>query len=152
MAELATTAAAAAGTPAGIGTLSNRDLLRALLRKPQFVVCSLALATFFTMAAAPPLFTPVDPRACDLSRSRAPAAPSRWGTRAGAGSVGGPEGPRPAGDRGYSPVVARGAVGVRVPDPLPDRGRRVRRAVPPLRAVASGREAACIRRTGVTIS
>jgi peptide/nickel transport system permease protein/oligopeptide transport system permease protein len=52
-------------------TLSNRELLGKLLRKPQFVVCSLALLTFFAMAAIPKLFTSVDPRSCDLSRSRA---------------------------------------------------------------------------------
>jgi peptide/nickel transport system permease protein/oligopeptide transport system permease protein len=54
-------------------TLSNRELLRALVRKPRFVVCSLALATFFAMAAVPRLFTAVDPRVCDLSKSRAAA-------------------------------------------------------------------------------
>jgi oligopeptide transport system permease protein len=52
-------------------TLSNRELLRALLRKPQFVVCSLLLLIFFTMAAVPRLFTSVDPRACDLAKSQA---------------------------------------------------------------------------------
>jgi len=56
-------------TPEGT-TLSHRELLWALLRKPQFVVCTLALLTFFAMAAVPRLFTSVDPRACDLSRSR----------------------------------------------------------------------------------
>ncbi|MFC0625076.1 ABC transporter permease [Kribbella deserti] len=57
------------------GTLSNKDLLRALLRKPQFVLCSLLLLVFFTMAAVPRLFTSVDPRSCDLSKSRAGREP-----------------------------------------------------------------------------
>lgn len=56
-----------------IRTLSNRQLLRALLRKPQFVVCVLAVLTFFAMAAFPRLFTSVDPRVCDLARSRGSA-------------------------------------------------------------------------------
>ncbi|MEV8372127.1 ABC transporter permease [Kribbella sp. NPDC056861] len=51
-------------------TLSNRELLRALLRKPQFVVCSLLLLVFFAMAAVPKLFTSVDPRFCELGKSR----------------------------------------------------------------------------------
>ncbi len=51
-------------------TLSNRELLRALLRKPQFVACSLLLLIFFTMAAVPRLFTSVDPRLCELGKSR----------------------------------------------------------------------------------
>ncbi|GAB3820258.1 ABC transporter permease [Kribbella italica] len=53
-------------------TLSNRELLRALLRKPQFVLCSLILLVFFTMAALPRLFTSVDPRLCELAKSRQP--------------------------------------------------------------------------------
>ena len=56
-------------------TLSNRELLRALLRKPQFVVCSLLLLLFFTMAAVPRLFTSVDPRACDLEKSQLSSGP-----------------------------------------------------------------------------
>src|SRR3954447_269997 len=51
-------------------TLSNRELLRALLRKPQFVLCTLLLLVFFTMAAVPKLFTSVDPRFCELAKSR----------------------------------------------------------------------------------
>ena len=51
------------------GRLSNRELLRALLRKPQFVVCSLLLLLFFLMAAVPKLFTSVDPRFCELTRA-----------------------------------------------------------------------------------
>lgn len=57
------------------GTLSNRELLRALLHKPQFVLCSLLLLVFFTMAAVPGLFTSVDPRSCDLSKSRLGRSP-----------------------------------------------------------------------------
>jgi oligopeptide transport system permease protein len=53
------------------GTVSNRELLWKLLKKPQFIVCTLALLAFFAMAAFPALFTSVDPRACDLSKSRA---------------------------------------------------------------------------------
>jgi oligopeptide transport system permease protein len=56
-------------------TLSNRELLRALLRKPQFVICSLLLLLFFTMAAVPRLFTSVDPRACDLAKSQLSSSP-----------------------------------------------------------------------------
>src|SRR5436189_3714477 len=51
-------------------TLSNRELLRALLRKPQFILCSLLLLVFFAMAAVPKLFTSVDPRFCELTKSR----------------------------------------------------------------------------------
>lgn len=51
-------------------TLSNRELLRALIRKPQFVVCSLLLLLFFSMAAVPRLFTSADPRFCELTKSR----------------------------------------------------------------------------------
>jgi oligopeptide transport system permease protein len=56
-------------------TLSDRELLRALLRKPQFLVCSLLLLIYFTMAAYPRLFTSVDPRKCDLAKSRLSRAP-----------------------------------------------------------------------------
>jgi oligopeptide transport system permease protein len=56
-------------------TLSNTELLRALLRKPQFVGCSLLLLGFFTMAAVPRLFTSVDPRFCELAKSRQSRAP-----------------------------------------------------------------------------
>jgi oligopeptide transport system permease protein len=51
-------------------TLSNRELLRALLRKPQFVVCVLLVLTFFVMAAFPRIFTSVDPRFCELGKSQ----------------------------------------------------------------------------------
>jgi oligopeptide transport system permease protein len=56
-------------------TLSNRELLRALLRKPQFIVCSLLLLLFFLMAAVPKLFTSVDPRFCELAKSRQGRSP-----------------------------------------------------------------------------
>jgi oligopeptide transport system permease protein len=69
----AATTAAELEDLAEFGTLSNRELLRRLLRKPQFVICSLALLTFFLMAAFPTVFTSVDPRSCDLSMSAAPA-------------------------------------------------------------------------------
>ena len=52
------------------GTLSNRELLRALLRKPQFDICLLLVLTFFLMAAVPKLFTRVDPRFCELGKSQ----------------------------------------------------------------------------------
>lgn len=51
-------------------TLSNRELLRALLRKPQFVLCTLLVLAFFLMAAAPRIFTSVDPRFCELGKSQ----------------------------------------------------------------------------------
>ncbi|HET6292808.1 MAG TPA: ABC transporter permease [Kribbella sp.] len=51
-------------------TLSNRELLKALLRKPQFDVCLLLVLTFFLMAAAPRIFTSVDPRFCQLTNSQ----------------------------------------------------------------------------------
>jgi peptide/nickel transport system permease protein/oligopeptide transport system permease protein len=73
MAELGVAAAADALDAGELRTLSNRELLWKLLRKPQFVVCSLALLAFFTMAAVPTLFTSVDPRSCDLSHSRGAA-------------------------------------------------------------------------------
>ena len=78
MAELGLATAATAVETGELGdedgrTLSNRQLLRALLRKPQFILCTLTLLTFFTMAAVPRLFTSVDPRDCVLSRSRGSA-------------------------------------------------------------------------------
>lgn len=51
-------------------TLSNTELLRALLRKPQFVLCTLLVLTFFVMAAFPKLFTSVDPRFCELAKTQ----------------------------------------------------------------------------------
>jgi ABC-type dipeptide/oligopeptide/nickel transport system permease subunit len=51
-------------------TLSNTELLRALLRKPQFVLCTVLVLTFFVMAALPKLFTSVDPRFCELSKTQ----------------------------------------------------------------------------------
>ncbi|WP_405057949.1 ABC transporter permease [Kribbella sp. NBC_01505] len=50
-------------------TLSNRELLRALLRKPQFDICLVLVLLFFVMAAVPSLFTSVDPRFCELGKS-----------------------------------------------------------------------------------
>jgi len=49
--------------------LSNRELLRALLRKPQFDICLVLVVLFFVMAAGPRLFTSVDPRFCALAKS-----------------------------------------------------------------------------------
>jgi oligopeptide transport system permease protein len=54
----------------GARTLSNRELLRALLRKPQFVLCTLLVLTFFLMAAVPRIFTSTDPRFCELGKSQ----------------------------------------------------------------------------------
>ena len=51
-------------------TLSNRELLRALLKKPQFVICVLLVVAVFLMAAFPRLFTSVDPRFCELGKSQ----------------------------------------------------------------------------------
>jgi oligopeptide transport system permease protein len=51
-------------------TLSNRELLIALLRKPQFDICLLLVLGFFAMAAVPRLFTAVDPRFCELGKSQ----------------------------------------------------------------------------------
>jgi ABC-type dipeptide/oligopeptide/nickel transport system permease subunit len=51
-------------------TLSNTELLRALLRKPQFVLCTVLVLAFFVMAAFPRLFTSVDPRFCELGKSQ----------------------------------------------------------------------------------
>ncbi|WP_432949679.1 ABC transporter permease [Kribbella sp. CA-253562] len=51
-------------------TLSNTELLRALLRKPQFVLCTVLVLGFFVMAAFPRLFTSVDPRFCELSKTQ----------------------------------------------------------------------------------
>jgi ABC-type dipeptide/oligopeptide/nickel transport system permease subunit len=59
-------------------TLSNRELLRALLHKPQFVICVLLVLIVFAMAAFPGIFTSVDPRFCELAksaRSREPGHP-----------------------------------------------------------------------------
>lgn len=53
-----------------VRTLSNTELLRALLRKPQFVVCVLLVFAFFLMAAVPRIFTSVDPRYCELGKSQ----------------------------------------------------------------------------------
>ena len=57
------------------GTLSNRELLRALLRKPQFDICLLLVLIFFLMAAVPRLFTSTDPRFCELAKSQQGRAP-----------------------------------------------------------------------------
>lgn len=54
----------------GARTLSNRELLRALLRKPQFVLCTVLVLTFFLMAAVPRIFTSTDPRFCELGKSQ----------------------------------------------------------------------------------
>jgi oligopeptide transport system permease protein len=71
MSEQISAAVSAEAQEIGDGrTLSNRELLRALLRKPQFVLCSLLLLLFFTMAVVPKLFTSVDPRFCELTKSR----------------------------------------------------------------------------------
>ncbi|HWD82233.1 MAG TPA: ABC transporter permease [Kribbella sp.] len=51
-------------------TLSNRELLWALLRKPQFDICLVLVVAFFAMAAVPRLFTSVDPRFCELTKSQ----------------------------------------------------------------------------------
>src|SRR5690348_13132536 len=51
-------------------TLSNRELLWALLRKPQFDICLVLVVVFFAMAAVPRLFTSVDPRFCELTKSQ----------------------------------------------------------------------------------
>jgi oligopeptide transport system permease protein len=51
-------------------TLSNSELLRALLRKPQFVLCTVLVLTFFVMAALPKLFTSADPRFCELAKTQ----------------------------------------------------------------------------------
>jgi ABC-type dipeptide/oligopeptide/nickel transport system permease subunit len=75
MADVQAVVGAEAAELADGRTLSNRELLRALIRKPQFVVCSLLLLLFFTMAAVPQLFTSVDPRACNLEKSQAGQAP-----------------------------------------------------------------------------
>jgi oligopeptide transport system permease protein len=75
MADVQAVVGAEAAELAGSRTLTNRELLRALIRKPQFVVCSLLLLLFFTMAAVPRLFTSVDPRACDLAKSQVSRSP-----------------------------------------------------------------------------
>jgi ABC-type dipeptide/oligopeptide/nickel transport system permease subunit len=75
MSEIQAVVGAEAQELAGGRTLSNRELLRALLRKPQFIVCSLLLLAFFTMAAVPKLFTSVDPRLCELGKSRQSRGP-----------------------------------------------------------------------------
>ncbi|MDX6259268.1 MAG: oligopeptide transport system permease protein [Kribbellaceae bacterium] len=56
-------------------TLSNRELLRALLRKPQFVLCTVLVLTFFLMAAVPRVFTATDPRFCELGKSQQGRSP-----------------------------------------------------------------------------
>jgi oligopeptide transport system permease protein len=56
-------------------TLSNRELMKALLRKPQFGLCLLLVLTFFLMAAAPRIFTSVDPRFCELAKTQAGREP-----------------------------------------------------------------------------
>ena len=61
-----------AGSPAIEEASLWSDAWRSLRRNPFFLVGALLLAVFLVMAAFPQLFTSVDPRACDLSRSGPP--------------------------------------------------------------------------------
>lgn len=74
--EGAAVTAAAGGAVAQAGLWS--DVWRQLRRSPQFLVGSVVIVVLVLMAIVPQLFTRVDPRACDLSRSRRPPSADAW--------------------------------------------------------------------------
>jgi oligopeptide transport system permease protein len=60
--------------PAGLWS----DVWRQLRRSPKFLFGATTVALFTVMAAVPQLFTRIDPRACDLSRSREGPSAEAW--------------------------------------------------------------------------
>lgn len=70
------TAAAAGGPVAQTGLWS--DVWRQLRRDPKFIFGGVVVAVFAVMATVPQLFTRIDPRACDLSRSRQAPSAQAW--------------------------------------------------------------------------
>jgi oligopeptide transport system permease protein len=71
-----TLAAESAGPVAQTGLWG--DVWRQLRRNPFFVLGAVVISILTVMAVAPQLFTDVDPRACDLSRSRQPPSAEAW--------------------------------------------------------------------------
>lgn len=70
------TAAAAGGPVAQTGLWS--DVWHQLRRDPKFLFGGVVVAVFAVMAIVPQLFTRIDPRACDLSRSRQAPSAQAW--------------------------------------------------------------------------
>ena len=70
------TTAAAGGSVAQAGLWG--DVWRQLRRDPKFLFGAVVVALFSVMAIVPQLFTRIDPRACDLSRSRQPPSAQAW--------------------------------------------------------------------------
>jgi peptide/nickel transport system permease protein/oligopeptide transport system permease protein len=68
------------GHPDNAGKVRSlaRDAWRDLRRNPIFIIGSLIILVMITMAVFPQLFTSVDPRACDLSRSMQPPSGDAW--------------------------------------------------------------------------
>ena len=56
----------------------GRDPLSELIRRPLFIVSAILIVIFLLMAVFPSLFTHVDPRDCDLLRSRQPPSAQAW--------------------------------------------------------------------------
>ncbi len=69
-------AAATGGSVAQAGLWG--DVWRQLRRSPQFLIGSAIIVVLVLMAIVPQLFTRVDPRFCDLSRSRRPPSADAW--------------------------------------------------------------------------
>jgi len=82
------TAAPGDGSPAGTTTPTTTaavaqaglwsDVWRQLRRSPQFLIGSAVIAVLALMALVPQLFTRIDPRQCDLARSRRPPSAEAW--------------------------------------------------------------------------
>jgi oligopeptide transport system permease protein len=68
--------AEAGGSVARAGLWS--DVWHQLRRSPQFLLGATVILVLAVMAVAPQLFTRVDPRACDLARSRRPPSADAW--------------------------------------------------------------------------
>lgn len=68
--------AAAGGSIAQAGLWS--DVWRQLRRDPKFLFGAVVVAIFALMAIVPQLFTRIDPRACDLARSRQSPSAEAW--------------------------------------------------------------------------
>jgi oligopeptide transport system permease protein len=62
------------GKPRSLG----RDAWHELVRRPLFIVSAVLIILFLLMAVFPQLFTSVDPRACDLGRSRQGPSSEAW--------------------------------------------------------------------------
>ena len=67
-----------AGSPAIAEASLWSDAWRSLRRNPFFIVGALLLLVFLVMAAFPQLFSNVDPRACNLSRSAEGPSGTAW--------------------------------------------------------------------------